>query len=221
MKKIIYVCETFFDTEWWSNVEGNSSFKGKIYKVICSDVSEVVTGFIFSKFDMSDMIIKDEIHIAEVLNEAKKYLIWEEIAFEHINVICQEDLISKLGNDFPWRNSIWGSEIAYSEWADPVFAPNLIKRALSDKSFFEKICFTDKWKKLIFKRYSCEKVEFDNMQYACKDLLQLYLGIWLIERRGFSYPGRGYWAQLTECTSENASEILRRINEKEMQNLLL
>lgn len=214
MKKIVYVCETFFDTAWWSNVAENSFLRGKFYKVICSDASEVITGFIFSKLDMSDMLIKDEIHIAQILNEAKKYLVWKEIAFEHINVICQENLISKLGNAFPWQNSIWGSEIAYKEWSDPIGDHNIIKRVISDRAFFEKICFTDKWKKLISKRYSCEKVEFNSMQYACKDLLQLYLGIWLIEKRGFSYPGCGYWAQLTECTSEKASEILKKINEQ-------
>lgn len=210
MKKIIFVYETFFNTEWWSNVAENSSFRGKFYKIICADESEVITGFIFSKIDM---LIKDEIHIAQLLNEAKKYLVWKEIVFEHINVICQENLISKLGSEFPWQNSIWGSEIAYNEWLDPKSAHNIVKRALSDRAFFEEICFTDKWNKLIAKRYSCEKVEFNSMQYACKDLLQLYLGIWLIEKRGFLYPGCGYWAELTECTSEKASEILKQNNE--------
>lgn len=213
MENIIYVYETFFDTEWWNNVAGNSSFRGKFYKVICSDASEVITGFIFSKFDMSDMLIKDEIHIAQLLNEAQKYLVWKEIVFEHINVICQENLISKLGNEFPWQNSIWGSEVAYNEWSDPISDHNIVKRALVDRNFFKKICFTHKWKKLISKRYSCEKFEFNNMQYVCKDLLQLYLGIWLIETRGFLYPGCGYWAQLTECTPEKASEILKKNNE--------
>ena len=85
---------------------------------------------------------------AELKFTEESFYKWRMIPFAEIAVICQDELVRILGEDFPFEDSFWESKKEYSAWQNPVTISEKTKRAISDEVFFKKWRTTKEWTKV-------------------------------------------------------------------------